>query len=195
MGQFQQVEHGVFVSFVLGSAGWAFPMLFPFELVVDGVASVTGLAGGEASAGFDYDGAVPVGLVADLPEQFSDGGVPDGLGLESELVHAGDVEGLDAEDLVLPDQQSADLVVEVFAQSQDFVPDGVDAVLGFEPTSSSFLPAGLLFLPAPELFQVLVEWLWIFVVGQFRIDCEGLDADVGGACFVGFASAPSGGFQ
>ena len=80
----------------------------------------------------------------------------------------------DAEDLVFPDQQSADLVVEVFAQSQDFVPDGVDAVLGFEPTSPSFLPAGLLFLPAPELFQVLVEWLWIFVVGQFGIDCEGL---------------------
>ena len=129
---------------------------------------------------------MPVGLVLDEPEQVSDGGVPDGLGLAFEFVHPGDVEGLDAEDLVLPDQQSAQLVVEVAAESQYLAPDGVEAVLGFVPASGALSSAVLLFLPAGELFEVLVEGFGIEVVVEFGVYGEGLDADVGGACFVGF---------
>ena len=58
--------------------------------------------------------------------------------------------------------------------------------MGFVPASGAFSSAVLLFLPAGELFEVLVEGFGIFVVVQFGVDGEGLYAYVGGACFVGF---------
>ena len=154
--------------------------------MVDVLALVAGLARGEEPVGLHDEGAVPLGLVADLPEEFSDGGVPDGLGLMPQFIHARHIQRLDAEHLVLPDQQSADLVMQVFAQAQDFAPDGVDPVLGFVPAAGTLLSAGLYFLPARELLQVLVERFRVEVVVQFGIYCQGLDADVGGACCVGF---------
>ena len=170
------------------STGGAWPLGFPAKVLVHDAAGGAGLAAGVLLVCFHNAGAVPLGLVAYLPEQIGHCGVGEGLGLQAGPDHAGDVEGLDAQGVILPHEGPADLVVGVVSEPFDAALDGVDALLGLVPAPvlgdfafQDLLPGGFAAgasglgpLPTPEFPEGQVEGPGVLVGRAAAVDGEGL---------------------
>ena len=151
---------------------------FPFtaEILILHTAVGTGLAAGIPLDGLHDPSTVPAGLVLDLVQQAGHSGVGQRPGLQTSFYHAGDVQGLDTQGVVLAHQGTADVVVRVVAQACYPAVGVVDAALGFPPTAASGRAARM--LPTPQLALGGVVSPGVLVLDSVAVHGKWADAQV-----------------
>ena len=189
----------------MGAAFRAVPIRFSLKISVHRSADRTGLAAGKPLAGFHDLCTVPAGHCSG----------PGGAGrtfrrrpgpwTAGQPDHAGDVQCLDAQGVVLPDQRPAHVVVGVVAQPLGPAVGTVNAALRLPPAPAARRPAGLGPLPAGQRLEGLGVAPWVgvaplalgsldrlivgFGVGMrsAAVHCQGTDAHVHAAHRLGFS--------
>ena len=114
-------------------------------------------------------------------------GVGQGLGLQTRPDHAGDVQGLDAQGVVLRHQRAADVMVGIVSQALGATVGAVDAPLGFPPAPAARRSPRLGTLPTAERFERIsvaigIGILPLTTVGLDRLIVCMLDWDVHRRC-------------
>ena len=149
-----------------------------FDLFVLKSTISAGLAAGEESRNLHYHSASPCGLVFQLPEEFTPGGIRNTFCQMVVPQHPLHIEVLHTNDLVLIHQCGGQLMKHVIAAVTHLLmaTGNLDSLLF--PVGGTMLPSGQIALFTPQPDFRFPQILWILVFLPIAVNGKGLDANV-----------------
>lgn len=162
------------------SAHGAGPMSYAevFDLFVLIATISASLAAGEEGGNFHYHSTCPCGLVFQLPEEFTPGGIRNTFCQMVVPQHPLHVEVFHTDDLVLTHQCGGQLMKHVVAAVTHLLmaTGNLDSLLF--PVGGTMLPSGQLALFTPQPDFRFPQILWILVFMPIAVNGKGFEANV-----------------